>query len=49
MLITVSEITPVSDYGREGCDMNCVECDHFNGLLGIAPNLEIDCDLPEED
>ena len=49
MLITVSESAPVSDFGREKCEMNCIECEHFNGLLGFPPDLEIDCSLPEED
>lgn len=44
MLITVSEITPVSDYGRDGCPFNCAECVYFNGLLCG----EIDCGLEEE-
>lgn len=45
MIITVAQITPVSDFGREECPFNCVDCVYFNGLL----DGEIDCALPEKD
>ena len=44
MLIKISEITPVTDYGRETCPYNCAECSYFRGLLCD----EIDCGLEEE-
>lgn len=43
-MITVAQITPVSDFGRESCPFNCAECVYFNGLL----EGEIDCGLDEE-